>query len=121
MVAARRLGAKAVEIDARGELRPGDLSDTGLRELRAILNETDLRVASVTFRTRRGYDSPDQLDRRVAATKEAMKFAYQLPPIVVNRVGHVPAESQGPAWESLVQVLSDLAEYSARAGPGWPP
>ena len=117
LLAARRLGAKAVEIDARGELRPQDLSDTGLRELRKILNEADLRVAAVTFRTRRGYDSPDELDRRIAATKEALQFAYQLrAPIVVNHVGRVPAESAGPAWESLVQVLTDLAEYGQRTG-----
>lgn len=117
LLAARRLGAKAVEIDARGELRPHDLSGTALRELRVILNETDLRVAAVTFRTRRGYDSPDDLDRRVAATKEALKFAYQLrAPIVVNHVGCVPAESAGPAWESLVEVLTDLAAFGQRTG-----
>jgi sugar phosphate isomerase/epimerase len=117
VLAARRLGAKAVEIDARGELRPQDLSETGLRELRKILSEADLRVAAVTFRTRRGYDTPDELDRRVAATKQALTFAYQLrAPIVVNHVGRVPAESAGPAWESLVEVLSDLAGYGQRTG-----
>ncbi len=88
-----------------------------MRELRKILNEADLRVAAVTFRTRSGYDTPERLDRRVAATKEALKFAYQLrAPIVVNHVGRVPAESSGPAWQSLVEVLADLAGFGQRTG-----
>jgi sugar phosphate isomerase/epimerase len=117
LAAARRLGAQAVEIDARGELRPGALSETGLRELRMLLNELDLRVASIAFQTRRGYDVADQLERRIAATKEAMKFAYRLgAPVVVNQVGRVPAESSGPIWTGLIEVLSELAEHSQRAG-----
>ena len=35
LAAAARLGASAVEIDARGEIRPQELSGTALRELRA--------------------------------------------------------------------------------------
>jgi sugar phosphate isomerase/epimerase len=117
LVAAARLGATAVEIDARGQLRPQDLSATGLRELRVLLEELNLRVASLTFATRRGYDAPDDLDRRVAATKEILKFAYQLrAPQVVNQVGRVPAESAGTAWVSLVEVLTDLSNFSQRAG-----
>jgi sugar phosphate isomerase/epimerase len=117
LVAAARLGATAVEIDARGQLRPQDLSATGLRELRVLLDELNLRVASLTFPTRRGYDVLDELDRRVAATKEVLKFAYQLrAPIVVNQVGRVPAEPEGAAWTTLVEVLTDLANFSGRAG-----
>ncbi len=82
-----------------------------------MLDETDVRVAAVNFRTRSGYDTAERLDRRVAATKDALKLAYQLrAPLVVNHIGRVPSESSGPAWQSLVEVLTDLAAFGQRAG-----
>lgn len=117
LVAAARMGASGVEIDARGELRPQELTQTGLRELRRLLEDHGLRVSAVGFRTRRGYDNPEEIDRRVAATKAAMKFAADLrAPVVVNQVGHVPAEPEGRAWETLRQSLGDLSAYGQHVG-----
>src|SRR5262249_47737699 len=76
-----------------------------------------LRVNAITFRTRRGYNVPDELERRVAATKEAMKFAYDLgASVLVNQIGRVPHEPQGSDWDLLVQVLSDLGRFSQHTG-----
>ena len=75
---ASRIGASAVELDARNEIHPSQLSDTGLRQLRKMLEDLNLKVASLRFQTRRGYDHPQDLDRRVEATKAAMKLAYRL-------------------------------------------
>lgn len=114
---AARLGASGVEIDARGEIRPEELTQTGLRELRRLLDEHNLSVAAVGFQTRRGYDVPDDLERRVAATKAAMKFAADLrAPVVVNQVGRVPAEPKGGNWELLLQTLTDLSQYGQHVG-----
>jgi sugar phosphate isomerase/epimerase len=115
--AATRLGATAVEIDARGEIRPQELTQTGLRELRRLLDDAGLRVAAVGFQTHRGYDVPEAIERRVAATKAAMKFAADLrAPVVVNSVGHVPAETGDPSWELFVQTLTDLSRYGQHVG-----
>jgi sugar phosphate isomerase/epimerase len=117
LLAAARLGASGVEIDARGELRPGELTQTALREVRRLLEEVDLRVVAVGFRTRRGYDSAEDLDRRVAATKAAMKFAADLrAPVVINQIGRVPSETEGGAWPLLVQALSELSVYGHHVG-----
>jgi sugar phosphate isomerase/epimerase len=114
---AGELGAEAVEIDARGDLQPGQLSQTGLRQLRKMLEDRNLRVGSVTFRTRRGYAVADHLDERIAATKEAMKFAYSLgAAVVVNQIGRVPAKPEGPEWDTLVSVLSDLGNFGQHIG-----
>ncbi len=111
---ADRLGASGVEIDARGEFRPQDVTQTGLREIRRLLDEYGLRVVAVGFHTRRGYDVAEEIDRRVVATKAAMKFAADLrAPVVINQVGRVPSESTGRSWELLVQTLSDLSEFTA--------
>ncbi len=35
---------------------------------------------------------------------------------MINHVGHVPQDTADPAWQLLVEVLTDLAHYSERAG-----
>jgi sugar phosphate isomerase/epimerase len=112
-----RLGATGVEVDARGDIRPQDLTQTGLRELRRLLEELSLRVVAVGFHTRRGYDEPDDIERRLAATKAAMKFAADLgAPLVINQVGNVAGEPSGGNWELLVQTLTDLSQYGHHVG-----
>ncbi|HEX7447774.1 MAG TPA: sugar phosphate isomerase/epimerase family protein, partial [Pirellulales bacterium] len=75
------------------------------------------RVAAVGFRTRRGYDVADQLERRIEATKAAMQLAYDLgASLVVNQVGRVPAESEGSAWSLLGEALGELGAYGQRVG-----
>ncbi len=70
------------------------------------------------FPTRRGYTNPDALEARVQATKEAMKLASRFGvPVVTNSIGHVPdAETQRPARDLLLNVLSDLGVYGHRVG-----
>jgi len=117
LVTAAQLGATGVEIDARSELKPSELSATALRQFRGLLDELNLRVAAVSFRTRRGYDVPDQLERRIEATKETMRFAHALGAnVVINQIGRIPDEPKGQAWELLVQSLSDLGRFGQHVG-----
>lgn len=117
LLTAARLGADAVEIDARFQLKPSEFSRTGIRQIRKTLDDHNLRVCAIGFPTRRGYDNPHELDRRVQATKEAMQFAYDLGcSVVVNQVGRVPAAEDSPAWQTLVEVLTDLGGYGQRVG-----
>lgn len=117
LAAAARMGAQGIEIDARGELRPQTLSQTGMRELKRLLEDQNLCVSAVGFRTRRGYDVADEIDRRVAATKAAMKFAAELgATVVINQVGQIPAESTGPQWNLLIDALTDLSHYGLHVG-----
>ena len=114
---AARIGASAVELDARNQIHPSQLSDTGLRQLRKMLEDLNLKVAALRFPTRRGYDIPQDLDRRVEATKDAMKLAYRLgAPVVINAVGAVPESDEDPRWSSLQSVLDDLGKHGARVG-----
>jgi sugar phosphate isomerase/epimerase len=115
--AAARLGVAAVEIDARGEVKPQELSATGRRQLRKTVEDLGLRVAALGFRTRSGYNVAENLDRRVAATKLALRLAHDLgSSIVVNPVGRVPQDADDPTWPMLVEVLSDLGADGDRAG-----
>jgi sugar phosphate isomerase/epimerase len=114
---AAKLGADAIEIDARGQLKPTELSQTALRQLRKMLADYRLRVCAISYRTRRGYNLLQELDARVAGTKEAMRMAQVLgASVVINHVGHIPPESQGAQWNLLLQVLADLGRYGQHIG-----
>ncbi|NLS92555.1 MAG: sugar phosphate isomerase/epimerase [Planctomycetaceae bacterium] len=111
------LGADAVELDARGQFAPKSLAETGLRQLRKMLADLHLRVAAVSFRTRRGYDSPADLEARVEATKAAMRLAARLgAAAVVNHVGRVPSDPNPSTAGLLLEVLADLAHYGNHVG-----
>ncbi|MFO0820091.1 MAG: sugar phosphate isomerase/epimerase family protein [Pirellulales bacterium] len=115
--AAKQLGAEAVEIDARGEINAQALSGTGRRHIRKMLDDLQLKVSAVSFRTRRGYNVRDELDRRVEATREAMQLAYDLGAhYVINQIGKVPAQPDGDAWNLLIEVLADLGRFGLRVG-----
>jgi sugar phosphate isomerase/epimerase len=117
LAVAARLGVRGVEIDARGELRPDQLDQTGLREVRRLLEAHDLVAVAVGFRTRRGYDAADQIDKRVAATKAALDFAAQVgAPVVVNQVGSIPKEAGTEGWNLLVETLTDVGRYGHHVG-----
>jgi sugar phosphate isomerase/epimerase len=114
---AAELGVAAVEIDARGEINPQEVTATGLRQIRKMFDDYQLRVSAVEFHTRRGYDVQDDLVRRVEATKAAMKMAHGLgASLVINQIGRVPEDDQSPAWRLLTDVLADLGRYGQHCG-----
>jgi sugar phosphate isomerase/epimerase len=117
LMTASRLGAQAVEVDAREEIRPKELTQTALRQLRKLLEDLNLRICAVTFRTRRGYGDEEELERRIDATKAAMQMAYSLgASVVINQIGAIPTESEGPTWDRLKMSLDDLGRYGQRVG-----
>lgn len=117
LATASRLGADGVEIDARRELPPAQMSQTAVRQFRKLLDDLRLGVSAYSFMTRRGYEVPDELDRRVAATQAALKLARQIGcEVVINRVGQVPESADDPRFGRLTEVLTCLAAYGDRVG-----
>lgn len=117
LATAAQLGATAVEIDGRTELRPDELSQTGRREFLRLLENLNLRVAAIGFRTRRGYNVQEELERRVAATKQAMRLASQLgAAVVVNQVGQVPVDAEAAEWPTMLEALSDIGAFGHHIG-----
>ncbi|MBN1853390.1 MAG: sugar phosphate isomerase/epimerase [Pirellulales bacterium] len=113
---AARLGGQGVTIDAQHELRPDELSDTGIRHLRKLLSDQGLQVAAVTFPTRQGYAVMDRFEQRIAATRAAMKMAYQLGArTVVAPIGPIPS-TDDPMWPMLVEAMLSLGQYGEHIG-----
>ncbi len=93
------------------------MSRTGIRHVRKMLEDLNLRVSCASFRTRRGYDVADGLDRRVEATKEALRTAYELGTnVAVNQIGRVPAEADSDSWGLMRDALADIGRISQRVG-----
>jgi sugar phosphate isomerase/epimerase len=113
---AAELGVEGVVLDARGAFAPAGLSQTGLRQLRKVLEDRRLRAAAVRFRTRRGYADLADLEARIEATQQALRMAYAVgATVVLNQVGRVPAPDSSE-WNTLREVLSDLGRFGHRVG-----
>ncbi len=114
---ARELGLHGVELDVRSGLTPEEVSQSGIRQIRKWLADEGLVVACVAFPTRRGYADEEALEGRIAATKSAMKFAYEMGcDVVTNHVGDIPASEDAAKWKLLVDVLADLGHWGERVG-----
>ena len=115
--AAAETGATGVQFDAREEIKPGELSETGRRQLLHSLAEQGLTIASLTFPTRRSFYDEDQLDGRVAMARRIMDFAWQLKcRVVTARVGKIPEDVESKNYRILVDVLCDLARHANQVG-----
>ncbi len=117
IVTAARLGADAVEINGRTEIRAQDMTRTAIRHIRKLLSDLELRVSAIHFPTQFGYGDLDHLDRRVEATKATLQLAFELgSSVVVNRLGRIPDSVDDPRWTTMVQALTDIGNHSQRAG-----
>ncbi len=120
---AAHLGADAVEINARDQVKPSTLSGTGLRQLRKLLDDLRLKVSAVSFPTRRGDHVADDLERRVTATKLAMDMAYSIGArVVTNHIGYIePTEASkdqpaDPSQTMLREALLDIGKHGQHCG-----
>ena len=117
LTTAARLGVAGIELEVRSPITPWELSSTGRRQIRRMLGDAELKVSALSFVTRLGYDNPDQLDRRVSATKEALKLAYDLGTnVVTNRIGRLSADKDDPCRAALKDVLQDIGRHGHRCG-----
>ncbi|HID23677.1 MAG TPA: sugar phosphate isomerase/epimerase [Planctomycetaceae bacterium] len=117
LVAVARAGAGGVQLDARSEVPPVELSRTGRRELVKQLSDLHLSVASVHVPTRRALSDEAYLEYRLDLIRDAMQLAYDLKSGVVTvRMGALPDPSDTGPYSLLIDVLNDLARFGNRVG-----
>ncbi|MBL4885387.1 MAG: sugar phosphate isomerase/epimerase [Planctomycetaceae bacterium] len=115
--AARLLQVQGVRIDARLELKPRELSQTARRELSHLIKEFNLQLTSLSFAVRRSLYDQDDLDARVAATRDAMELASKLAVShLCMKIGKVPDDPNSPEYQQLHETVSDLARYGNHIG-----
>ena len=114
---AAQIGAEAIEVNGRTELKPKDMSRTAVRHLRKMLADYQLKISAVNFPTRAGYSSLEMLEPKIEGTKAAMTMAYELGcNVVVNDVGPVPEDRESAAWQTLTEALADIGQHGQRCG-----
>ena len=114
---AAELNVKGLQLDVRTELRASELSSTGRRDLLHQIKEHGLTVASAVFPLNFPLYEPDKIDVRVAAIRDAMRFAYSLQAkTLCLRVGQIPTDVTSKERQLLVEALKDLARDANHIG-----
>ncbi len=114
---AARIGAEAIEVNGRTEIKPRDMSRTAVRHLRKMLEDYRLKISAVNFPTRAGYSSLEMLEQKIEGTKAAMTMAWELGcNVVVNDIGPIPEDHDSQAWQTLTEALSDIGLHGQRCG-----
>lgn len=110
-------GATGVQFDLRSEVTAGQFGETACQELRHLLEERSLSMASATFPLRRALYDPLEIDGRVHVVREAIKLCARLKcRVLTMRVGRLPDQQDSEAMARLQGTLSDLARLGAREG-----
>lgn len=105
-------GLGATVFEAIGPLAPRELSRTGRREIRALLNSGGITLDAVALPMRRSIAEIDQWDDRISRMNSAMEMAYELG---TRRVclapGAVPSdELRRNVFQDHLRQLADTAE-----------
>ena len=114
---AAELKVQGLQFDIRNELKASELTPTGCRDFLHRIDEHGLKVAGAVFPLNFPLYEPDRVDVRVAAIRDALKFAYAIgAPTLCIRVGQVPEDATSKTRELLVEVLCDLARHANHIG-----
>jgi sugar phosphate isomerase/epimerase len=109
---------RGAQFDVGRELRPGELSESGLRQFRHLLADHNVEPASCAVPLTKSLSDEDGLDRRIDAIRAGMALAFSIgTDILTARTGALPdPEAQPKEWKLLVDVLNDLAAYGNHVG-----
>jgi len=119
-VAIRRaasLGFGAVQLTARGELHPDELSHTGRRDLRHYLAAHGLSLSGWFYPMRYGLGEQIELERRLDELRKTLQMAFETGAgCVVTAIGRIPSDAEHPARQLLQEVVADLGAYADHVG-----
>lgn len=112
-----RLGVSGVQVDARGDLAPDRLTETGRREIRNLLRSRGLELTALHCPLRHGLDNPENLQPRIEHVRKVMQLAFDLGPRKVILAGpRVPSEAEPGRQLHLRESLAELGAYGDRVG-----
>jgi sugar phosphate isomerase/epimerase len=117
LLEAERLGLAGVQVDARGDLSPQALSQTGRREFRHLLRAHNLELSALGCPLRHGLDVAENLEARMEHVKQIMSLSFDLGPgLVVVQAGHVHEKFKDPRYPLLCESLLALGRHGDRVG-----
>jgi sugar phosphate isomerase/epimerase len=112
-----RLGVAGVQVDARGDLAPDALSQTGRREFRHLLRSFNLELTALGCPLRHGLDCAENQEGRIDHVKKVLSLSSDLGPrLAIVQAGRIPADAEAPAYLWLSDALLALGQYGDRVG-----
>lgn len=117
---------RGLRLNARTEVRAGEFTDTGLRQLRLLVEERQLRVAGLFFPTRRELCDPVHLDERLSGIRAAVPMVRKLGATdLLLRIGRIPDPTDvtlvvgtaGPSNESVDSLRNPFSFAPKSASP----
>ena len=114
---AQKLAVSGVELDAAGDFSPQNLSQTGRRELRHLLQSHSLELSALGCPMRRGLDIAENQERRIDYVREVLSLAFDLGPrLATVQAGRVPEKDDDPRATLLKEALTALGRHGDRVG-----
>lgn len=114
---ARKLGVPGVELAVSGDLTPQNLTQTGRREIRHLLDSHGLEVAALFCPLRHGLDVAENQEARIDYLRQVMSLSFDLGPrFVIVQAGKVPAKDDDPRFPPLRDALEALSRHGDRTG-----
>jgi L-ribulose-5-phosphate 3-epimerase len=115
--AASKLTVAGVQFDAVGDLAPGQLSQTGRRELRVRLRSLNLELSALGCPMRRGLDVAENLSERIDHMRQVMALSFELGArVVVVEPGRINVDEKSHAHQLLTESLLALGQHGDRVG-----
>lgn len=117
LTAATKMGVAGVQIDAVGPLAPGQLSQSGRREFRALLRMHNLELTALGCPLRRGLDEAEDQQPRLERVRDVMTLAFDLGPrLVIVEAGPVPEKADSAEAGRMRESLLELSGHGDRIG-----
>lgn len=112
-----KLNLAGVQLDITGELLPDQLSQTGRRQLRHLIESHDLKLSALYCPLRHGLDIAENLQPRIDHVQKVMSLSVELgAKVVIVQAGKIPEKPDDPAARFLTEALLKLGQHGDRIG-----
>ena len=115
---AGEIGADGFQIYVvKGEMAPWNLSKTGRRDFRKLVNSLGLEVSALCGDFGDGYTDPVHVSEVMDKTKAVLDLSADLQvPIVTTHIGVIPEDPNDPAWSVMKEAMTELGTYADKVG-----
>ena len=115
---AANLGFKGIQIDAtQRDISPENLSQTGRRELKRIIDLSKLSLCALSGELGVGLINHNEFDLIIKRTKEIINLALDLQTnIVTVQTGSIPTDNDSAHWHAVNAALSEIGQHAENYG-----
>ncbi len=115
---ASSLGFKGIQVDAtQRDITPENLSQTGRRELKRIIDLNRLELCALGGELGTGFINTNEFDFLIKRTKEIINLALDLQTSIVTvQIGSIPTDNSSTHWHAVNTALSEIGIHAENYG-----